>query len=174
APVVLPALAFLLAGLLAVEPIHAADADTKADTEANTEAKADSPKAGRGKDAIPGGPKDQNALWWNDPKMVKDLSLTDEQRNKMGESLKAFREKVPRDRRPEVFHETLVKGNWKEARVESGKLAESADTAVRLRGKLKIDVLSLLSKEQHQKLVDLYPRLIYQPWRRAMREAPAG
>jgi hypothetical protein len=28
-----------------------------------------------------------------------------------------------------------------------------------------------LSKEQHKKLVDRYPRLIYKPWRRAMREA---
>jgi hypothetical protein len=89
----------------------------------------------------------------------------------MGEILKAYRKKVPQDVRPEAFHETLVQGNWKAARGESEKLAKSAETSVQMRGTLKIDVLSLLSKEQRETLVDRYPRLIYQPWRRAMRGA---
>jgi hypothetical protein len=38
-----------------------------------------------------------------------------------------------------------------------------------MRGTLKIDILSLLSDEQRKTLVDKYPRLIYKPWRRAMR-----
>jgi hypothetical protein len=37
-----------------------------------------------------------------------------------------------------------------------------------MRGTLKIDVLSLLSEEQHKMLVERYPRLIYKPWRNAM------
>jgi Spy/CpxP family protein refolding chaperone len=108
------------------------------------------------------------ALWWNDPGIVKILSLTDEQREKMGEYLGAYRKKVPRDRRPEAFHETLVQGDWKAARAENEKLAKTAETSVQMRGKLKIDVLSGLSAEQHKMLVDRYPRLIYKPWRRAM------
>jgi hypothetical protein len=40
-----------------------------------------------------------------------------------------------------------------------------------MRGTLKIDILSSLSKEQREILVDRYPRLIYKPWRRAMRGA---
>ena len=108
------------------------------------------------------------ALWWNDPGIVKILSLTNEQREKMGEYLGAYRKKVPRDRRPEAFHETLVQGDWKAARAENEKLAKTAETSVRIRGKLKIDVLSGLSAEQHKMLVDRYPRLIYKPWRRAM------
>jgi hypothetical protein len=89
----------------------------------------------------------------------------------MGEILKAYRKKVPQEARPEAFHETLVQGNWKAARNESEKVAKSAQASVQMRGTLKIDVLSLLSKEQRETLVDRYPRLIYRPWRRAMRGA---
>jgi hypothetical protein len=90
----------------------------------------------------------------------------------MGDYLKVYREKKPpQGRKPEAFHETLVQGNWKKARTEAEKVSKQAETSVRMRGQLKIDVLSLLSKDQHEKLVDRYPRLIYQPWRRAMRDA---
>jgi Spy/CpxP family protein refolding chaperone len=163
-PVVLFLLTFVLAALLEPVPVHAAD--TKVIT-----VPAGGPKAGRGKGAAPGGPEDMTALWWNDPKIVKSLSLTDEQREKMGKKLEAYRKQVPRDRRPEAFHEALVQGQWKEARSESEKVAELAETSVQLRGTLKIDVLSLLNKEQRELLVDRYPRLIYKPWRRAMSES---
>ena len=158
-PVVVVMLTFVLGGLL--EAASAQDVDTKV-----IEVKADSPKA-----PIPGGPNDEDARWWDDPKIVKALSLTDEQRTKMGEYLKAYRKNVPPSQKPDAFHETLVQGNWKAARSASEKIAKNAETAVRMRGALKIDVLSLLSKEQRDTLVDRYPRLIYKPWRRAMRGA---
>ncbi|MBW2421534.1 MAG: Spy/CpxP family protein refolding chaperone [Deltaproteobacteria bacterium] len=167
APIFLFALAFVLAGLLGVAPIYAVDAE-------DVDAQADAAKAGGEKDPIPGGPNDGKALWWNDPKIVKGLSLTDEQREKMRALLKAYREAVPGDPRTNAFQESLVQGNWKKARIESEKLAKAAETSVRIRGALKIDVLSVLSKEQLAKLVDQYPRLIYKRWRRAMRGAPAG
>ncbi len=155
--------ALVLAGPLQAAPLHALDSKA-------IDAKADAPKAGgRAKAPAPGGPKDQNALWWNDPGIAKVLSLTDEQRAKMAEYLKAYRKKVPRDRRPDAFHETLVQGNWKDARTENEKVSKIAETSVRMRGKLKIDVLSLLSGEQREMLIDRYPRLIYKPWTRAMR-----
>lgn len=157
-PVVLFALAFVLAGLPNGAFADAADED----------AKPDAPKADRAKGPAPGGPGSKAAVWWDDPVIVKTLSLTDEQREKMAGHLKTYREKVPRDTRPEAFHETLVQGNWKDARRESAKVAKLAETSVRMRGGLKIDVLSLLSEEQHENLVERYPRLIYQPWRSAM------
>jgi len=174
APVVVLAFAFALGGLLEVAPVQAADdavVDAAADAPKVDAPKAGVPKAGRAKAPIPGGPDDKDALWWNDPKIVKSLSLTDEQREKMGEHLKAYHAKVPRDHKPETFQESLVQGDWKAARKESERLAESAATSVRMRGALKIDVLSLLSKEQRETLVDRSPRLIYKPWRRAMRGA---
>ncbi len=161
APVVLFAFPFVLAGLPNAAPVHAVD-------EKIIDAQADAPKAGRAKGPVRGGPNDKTALWWNDPAIVKVLSLTDEQRNKMGEYLKAYRKKVPENQRPEAFHETLVQGNWKNARFEIAKVTKLAETSVRMRGTLKIDVLSLLSEEQREMLVDRYPRLIYRPWRSAM------
>jgi Spy/CpxP family protein refolding chaperone len=164
APVFLFVLTFVLGGLLEAAPVHASDAKI-------IDARADAPKMEAPKAPIPGGPNDESALWWDDPAIVKALSLTDEQRKKMGEILKAYRKKVPQNQRPEAFHETLVQGNWKAARSESEKVAKNAETSVQMRGTLKIDVLSLLSKEQRETLVDRYPRLIYRPWRRAMRGA---
>lgn len=114
--------------------------------------------------------KNATRIWWNDSEVVKALSLTDEQQKKMGELQKIFIKKVPANRRLEKFHETLVQGDWTNAQSESAKIVERAAESVRLRGALKIDVLSLLSKTQRQKLVDKYPRLIYKPWRRAMRD----
>ena len=164
APVVLFLLTFFLVAMLEPAPVHADD--TKVIT-----VPVGGPKAGRGKGAAPGGPEDMTALWWNDPKIVKTLSLTDEQREEMAEKLATYRKAVPRDRRPEAFHEALVQGDWKDARSESAKVSKVAETSVQMRGTLKIDILSLLSKDQHELLVDRYPRLIYKPWRRAMSES---
>jgi hypothetical protein len=88
--------------------------------------------------------------------------------------LETYRKEVPRDRKPEVLHEALVQGDWKAARKESEQLAKSTAKAVRMRGMLKIDVLSLLNDEQRKILVDRFPRLVYKPWRRAMRGASPG
>jgi Spy/CpxP family protein refolding chaperone len=150
----------ILAGLLAAAPLHAVDPKG---------IKAGGPGGPGAKAPVRGGLKDNTALWWNDPGMTKILSLTDEQRKKMNDTLAAYRKSVPTDRRPDAFHETLVQGNWKQARSENEKVASVAQMSVHMRGKLKIDVLSSLSKEQLALLVDRYPRLIYKPWTRAMR-----
>jgi Spy/CpxP family protein refolding chaperone len=182
APVVVFALTFVFGGLLSAAPVHAADeeVDAAADTPKprrakppllNGEPKVIEVKVDSAKAPLSGGPNDQAARWWEDPKMVEALSLTDEQRKKMGEYLTAYRKDVPPNQKPEAFHETLVQGDWKAARSENEKMAKSAGTAVRMRGTLKIDILSSLSKEQREILVDRYPRLIYKPWRRAMRGA---
>ena len=116
----------------------------------------------------PGGPDDKSAIWWNDQGIVKALTLTDQQRTKMEKYLNSYRESVPPAQRPDAFHEALLQGKWKNAHAESEKVAKAASASVRMRANLKIDVLSVLSKEQLQKLVDQQPRLIYKPWKRAM------
>jgi hypothetical protein len=171
APLFLFVLTFVLGGLLQTAPVHAGDKSDKGDKEVIDDAKLDTPKARPAKAPVQGGPSDKNALWWDDPKIVKSLSLTDEQRKKMAEYLKAYREKALADRKPGAFHEALVQGNWKGAHSQSEKLAKAAEISVRTRGRFKIDILKLLSKKQREMLVDRYPRLIYKPWRRAMREA---
>jgi hypothetical protein len=164
-------LAIAIGGLLEATPVLA-DADNADNADKVIAAKPDAPSAkAKAKAPTKGGPSDAKALWWDDPKIVKALTLTAEQRKKMSSYLESYRKNVPKDRKPEAFQETLVQGNWKDARVESAKLGKAAQTSVQLRGALKIDVLSLLSKKQRELLVDRYPRLIYKPWRRAMRGA---
>jgi len=191
APILLFVILFIFGGPPAAPPAHASDPEpvaakpdaakpeaAKADaakpdaTKADV-AKPDAAKAGKAKGPTPGGPKDKSALWWDDPKIVEALSLTDEQRKKMTEHVTSYRKNRPRDRKPEAFQEALVQGDWKAAKSQNQKLAESAAEAVQLRGKLKIDILSLLTKQQLESLNDQHPRLIYQPWRRAMRGAAA-
>jgi Spy/CpxP family protein refolding chaperone len=164
APVFLFVLTFVLGGLLQTAPVHAVDKDVPDD------AKLDTPKARPAKAPVRGGPSDRSALWWDDPKIVKSLSLTDEQRKKMADGLKAYRKKAPPAQKPGAFHEALVQGKWKDADSQSEKLAKAAEKSVRSRGTFKIDILKLLSKKQRETMVDKYPRLIYKPWRRAMRE----
>jgi len=169
-PFLLFVLTFVLGGFLQAAPIHAGDEKKAID------AKPDAPKVaapravGRAKVPTAARSRDENALWWNDPVTQEALTLTDEQREKMDGYLAAYRKQLPPDRRAAAFHESLVQGTWKQARSENKKLSELAEAAVRTRGALKIDVLALLSKEQHQKLVDQYPRLIYKAWARAMRK----
>jgi Spy/CpxP family protein refolding chaperone len=162
-PVFLIVFTFVAAGLLQAAPFEARADAPKADAP-----KADAPKDAGEKAPSPGGSKELSAIWWSDPQVVKALTLTDEQRKKMDELLKTYRSTVPKDNRPAAFHETLVQGNWKNARIESDKLAKRAATSVRMRGELKIDVLSVLSDKQLQRMVDRYPRLIYKRWKRAM------
>ena len=159
-PVVLCVLTFALAGF-------ANAASAPADEPEIIVVTVDAQKA-RGKAPTPGVPGYPTGLWWNDPKIGKALSLTDEQREKMAEHLKAYHKKVPKSQTPKMFHETLVQGDWKQARRESDKLGKRAQQSIQVRGTLKINILSLLSEEQLGKLVDRYPRLIYKPWRSAM------
>ena len=191
--VILFVVMFVFVGSLQAEPVDAGDAEDSKKAETSKDAaKAKKPNApademkviqveldakgkpkakrkGKGR----GGSKAKSSLWWNEPGIVKAVSLTEEQRKKMGDLRMVFRKKVPESPKMAEFHEALVQGNWKNARAESDKIVARASDSVRLRGTLKIDVLSLLSKEQLKKLVDGYPRLIYKPWRRAMRaDAP--
>ena len=168
APVLLFVLMFVVAGLLqAAPPPDLGKMNT--DEMKVIEIQVNAMKAGNTiGGSVPGGPEDMSALWWNDPGIVKALTLSDKQRTKMENYLKSYRESVPPAQRPDAFHEALLQGKWKNAQAESGKVAKAASASVRMRANLKIDVLSVLGKEQLQKLVDQQPRLIYKPWKRAM------
>lgn len=138
------------------------------DAEAQAEAKAKSKARARAKRE-----KIKNPLWWNDDQVVEALSLNDDQRTKMAAFHKAFRKNVPETRTLDAFHEAIATGNWKTARAENEKTVDAAIDSVRSRGLLKVDILSLLNKDQLVQLKEKFPRLIYKPWRRAMRmDAP--
>jgi hypothetical protein len=165
-------LVLVLAPILILPPRAAPTAEGTKAIKTKTKTIQAGEKAGaRAKVPIKGGPNASDDLWWNDPSLIKALSLTDEQREKMARVLAAYHEKLPTDRSAAAFHETLVQGKWQESRAENDKLARIAELSVRMRGDLKVDVLSLLSAEQHRELVDRCPQLIYKPWLRAMRGA---
>jgi Spy/CpxP family protein refolding chaperone len=140
--------------------------------ELDAEAQADAKARNKARKAR-AGQKIKNPLWWNDNGVVKALTLTDDQRKKMGAHHKSYRASVPETQKMDAFHDALKAGNWKNARAENEKTVENAIASVRMRGMLKIDILSLLSKDQLQQLAEKFPRLINKPWRRAMRsDAP--
>ena len=140
--------------------------------ELDAEAQADAKARNKARKAR-AGQKIKNPLWWNDDGVVKALTLTDDQRKKMGAHHKSYRASVPETQKMDGFHDALKAGNWKNARAENEKTVENAIASVRMRGMLKIDILSLLSKDQLQQLAEKFPRLINKPWRRAMRsDAP--
>ena len=132
----------------------------------------ESPKAEVGPEKAPSRPAGRalgrGGVWWNDPNIVSALALTQQQREAMDGHLKAYREDAPKETQRTAFSDALQEGDRKAAHAALSTIAEQASVAVRSRGGLKIDVLSVLSDEQRKKLVDGYPRLIFQPWQRAM------
>jgi hypothetical protein len=62
------------------------------------------------------------------------------------------------------FLEALEHGDMEGARSKLDSWAEGERAAVQAGGKLKIEVLSLLSQEQREALASAYPRLIRRAW----------
>jgi Spy/CpxP family protein refolding chaperone len=107
-------------------------------------------------------------LWWNDPAVVEKLSLSGEQRAQMDQLFETYlseRKNAARSKNANKrFLEALEQGDGERARKELDSWAEGERAQVRAGGKLKIEVLSLLSEEQRQALASAYPRLIRKNW----------
>jgi len=107
-------------------------------------------------------------LWWNAPAFVEKLGLSGEQRAQMDQLFEAYeseRKDAARSsnaRRP--FFQALEQGDMEQARRELDSWAEGERAAVQAGGKLKVEVLSLLSEEQRKALASLHPRLIRKTW----------
>ena len=107
-------------------------------------------------------------LWWNDPAVVEKLGLLGDPRAQMGQLFETYlseRKNAARSsnaRKP--FLEALEQGDMERARSKLDSWAEGERAGVRAGGKLKIEVLSLLSDEQRKALASAYPRLIRKSW----------
>lgn len=115
--------------------------------------------------------------WWNEPAIIEKLTLSEEQRKKMDGSLEEFRKtlrEIEGVAARDAFTDALTAGDWKKARAKLDELSKEASQPLLAHGRLKIDVLSTLSKEQLAKLVESYPRLIGQPWIRMPRRGGGG
>jgi hypothetical protein len=126
---------------------------------------------GKGSDdaerAAKGRQKAVEAMWWNEPEIVSHLSLSEEQRQNMDGQYRTYLDTGPPRRDSigrEAFAEALAAGDWNGARARLDEMAKAAAVPLREQGELKIRLLSQLSKEQHQRLVEKYPQLLRRPW----------
>jgi Spy/CpxP family protein refolding chaperone len=107
-------------------------------------------------------------LWWNDPAVVEKLSLSDDQRAQMDrlfETFKSERKNASRSSNAQGrFLAALEQGDMDQARNELDSWAEGERAQVQAAGKLKLEVVSLLSEEQREALESAYPRLIRKNW----------
>ena len=116
-----------------------------------------------------------SVVWWNSPPIVKQLSLSDEQRAKMDGYLEVYRRTGSGDNPRSSFTDALAAGSWREARAQLKQVEDQAVASIRTRGELKIDVLSVLNEDQRKTLVERYGRLIRQRWANAMQSPePTG
>jgi len=107
-------------------------------------------------------------LWWNDPAVVEKLGLSGEERAQMDQLFETYlseRKNAARSRNANKrFLEALEQPDMDRARRELDSWAEGERAGVQASGKLKIEVLSLLSEEQRKVLTSAYPRLIRKNW----------
>ena len=106
-------------------------------------------------------------IWWNDPALVSDVSLSDAQRQSMDEDYRAYLDKLDplaRSTAQKAFFEALAAGDWEDARGKLDQLAEAMTVPVRRHGEIKIRLLEQLSEAQRKRLVDQHPRLLTRPW----------
>ncbi len=108
-------------------------------------------------------------LWWNDPLIVDELSLNNDQRQKMDRAYRNFLGAVePLRRQPTTqkpYLEALEGGDWKAAKSESRKWLEADQTPKRAMIELKLAILPILSEDQRARLLEKYPRLVRRNWR---------
>ena len=114
-------------------------------------------------------------LWWNDPMIVDEISLTAQQRQKMDAAYEQFHKRTsegPRtgDLRNEFF-EAVEAGDWKRGRSILETWREQAVVPIQAMGDLKLEVMPLLSAEQREKLMASYPRIVKRQWRPVVRWA---
>ena len=107
--------------------------------------------------------------WWHRSDIVKALNITPELQERMDRVLQVNigkRVELRTDFRKasRAFREALGVGDWKKAQRAAGSLAGIAATRDRLGSSLKIDILSLLSKEQLARLTVDFPKVVRGPW----------
>ena len=96
-------------------------------------------------------------LWWNDPLIVDELSLSDAQRQEMDRAYRNFLGAVePLRRQPTTqkpYLEALEGGDWKAAKSKSRKWLEADQTPKRAMIELKLAILPILSDDQRERLL---------------------
>ena len=112
------------------------------------------------------GAGDDQRLWWNDPAVVELLGLDAETRASMDavERRYAVDGSAKRIRGSRAgLRKALIDRDWEDAELELQAIAEPTLKE----GRLKIEVLKLLSAEQHAVLVARVPTVFRRKWKPA-------
>ncbi len=132
--------------------------------------------------ALPSSGADTSAIdshvanaWWQDPGISEALSLTPALRAKMDGVMRANLEKRLEIRsasreKSKAFNEALETGEWAAARKAAESLADASADQDRMRSNLKIDILSVLSKDQLATLTADHGQVIRRPWVRQAKD----
>ncbi len=113
--------------------------------------------------------------WWQDPEISEALSLTPALRATMDGIMRTNLEKRLEIRsasreKSKAFNEALETGEWAAARKAAEKLAKTSADQDRMRSNLKIDILSVLSKDQLATLTADHGQIIRRPWVRQAKD----
>jgi Spy/CpxP family protein refolding chaperone len=125
-------------------------------------------------------PAPTRTLWWNDPVIVGEIGLRDEQRSKMDAAFDGYQQKLASGPKMQdnqrKFLEALEAGQWDLAQKIVGEWFASGSSPQQAMAELKLKVLPVLDADQRTKLLASYPRVIRRQWRPAVGWArkPAG
>jgi len=107
-------------------------------------------------------------VWWDDPMIVEQIGLTDDQRARMNEVFSRYQDALDPRRYTAVsqkpYLDALERGDWEQARADADRWIESLQGPKRAMAELKLQVLPILSAEQRGKLIQHYPRVIRRSW----------
>jgi hypothetical protein len=106
--------------------------------------------------------------WWNQPEVVKNLQLKDEQRKKLDALLTRVFDaqraaQATQTESQKMLEDALAKGDWATARKMAEKLRDGMANVWGAQTSLKIDALAELDPTQRQTLVAQYHQLLQQP-----------
>lgn len=107
-------------------------------------------------------------VWWNQPKEVEALGLTEEQRRRMDGALTAHLEARRKAARSYVetrrrLGDELAAGDWKAAEKTAREAGEIFASMARSEGELALAVAQVLEPEQRKKLDTEFPLLLRRP-----------
>ena len=107
-------------------------------------------------------------LWWNRPKHYEPIGLDAEQRARMDERMSRFldyqREQNSQRQTFRAFRRALTDGDWQVARESIPALANANSEPLQLQAEAMVDIMEMLSPEQHQRLIDDHAGLLAGPW----------
>ncbi len=113
-------------------------------------------------------------IWWNQPKKINDLSLTEAQRNQMNELFETYLKTHAKSAKKQNttfddLGDTLVKGNSKKTNKQRDKLSKIIAEDVSKQIDMMSAVMNVLTDEQRTLLGKNYPKLTSRLWIRTFK-----